>query len=282
VEVAERQENPLNLPDSFPHSLLSAPREAYEEPSHDVAVCREWGALAPEGPFPHAFELKEDLRRLFSRAREFAVVIYPAKAPIGLATLARTLQSGFTLEGFVPHRYPATPHDREETSGGDLYFFSLNGRALPAPFGITGGPSAGSPIAAADAPTRREETEELLLKLKSHTAAGLFQESLPLLYRLLSANPSDVKLRLNLAVILHILGETPEAIRLFLGILAEDPLNGQARVALAKIHLANQSYGDLRAFLPETLLLRATDPFIQKSWPEIRASLLELDQKSHA
>jgi tetratricopeptide (TPR) repeat protein len=250
---------------------------AADEPLYDLVIYRGFCNLEPTSDFPPPHLIKEELRSLITLAKKAVILLYPSKAPFLIKDLHDAELTGFSLEGFLPHRYPQTSHDHDETSTGDFYFFqnTYNSSPLPLPFGITGGPSKLSPIVATD--IEEENPDGILKSLQGFTAKGLLAEALPYIYKLISLRPNEERIKINLALNLALLGEGLEAERILKGVLCENPRNHSARISLTKLYLAQEDYENLRAYLPELLLLEKMDPLITQRWKEIRKGLKDLE-----
>jgi tetratricopeptide (TPR) repeat protein len=243
-------------------------------PLADLSVSRRFGT---PGEPPSPGEAKEEMARLFSLTGRLALALYPAKARPTLGEIASGLWHPLTLEGFMPHRYPVTFHDRGEAGAGDIYVFALEGEAVPAPFRAAGGRFSRRPhrpLAKGGGPDDPERLLSAVKELVSRRRAG---EAVPLLSRLIGMRPGEPRLRLNLGYLHLSTGSHDEAAEAFRSVLAEDPDNGEARRALAGIHLSRSEWSSLRAFLPELLILKATSPKVLESWPSIRKAFLELE-----
>jgi hypothetical protein len=268
---------PLTLSHPLECISLDTPIVAGEEPTHDLVISRNFSNLKDSDNFPSPLVIKDELRRLVTLSRRYVMVMYPSSAPYTILSLFSNLRSGFSLEGFLPHRFPETPHDKWETSKGDFYIFANthDGTALPEPFGITGGPSLLSPIGTGE--EVEDDSEKIVKNLQLFTSQGLLSDALPFIYRLIALRPTDIRIRINLALNLALLGETLEGERVLKGVLCESPKNYQARMALCKIFLSVSDYENLRAFLPELLFLRNADPKVTEMWAEIRDGLKSLE-----
>jgi tetratricopeptide (TPR) repeat protein len=270
----------LKLPDRENHSVSSSLSEAFPEPQADLVISRIFADNSFSTSFPDPIAISEELFKVFSLAKSYVILVYSRRAPFKLWPLVKNLSSGFSLEGFVPHRFPSFIHDRYPASDGDLYFFTLGKENFPDPYGISGGMSLYSPIKPAIPMEDLKDfaIAESISQLKALTSMGYYAEALPILYNLVVAKPRDLNFRINLGVILALLGEIPEAYRVLKGVLAEDPSHGLARKELAKISLSQRDFEVTRAFLPEIVLLKQVDPKIAKIWPEIREGLLAVTQ----
>ena len=269
---------PLALSRPLTHIVLDKSAEQAEEPGYDLVISRSFCNLSDPKSFPPPLLIKEELKRLITLSRHSVLIMYPAAAPFTLFSLAQNLATGFALEGFLPHRYPDTPHDRGETSTGDFYFFikSHGAQALPAPFGITGGPSRLSPVRT-EVSCPDEDPAQIVSRLRSCTSLGELAEALPFIYKLINLKPYDLRVRINLGLNLSLLGETVEGERVLKGVLCESPANHQARMALCRVYLSVSDWENLRAFLPELLFLQKADPRVRSRWNEIRTGLKSLE-----
>ncbi|MDR1039627.1 MAG: hypothetical protein LBR80_05560 [Deltaproteobacteria bacterium] len=242
-----------------------------------VAVTRRFGVA--DAPAPDPDEVKDELELLFSLAARYAVALYPAASTPRLGEIAAELHRPFGLEGFIPHRFPETFHDRGETSLADLYVFTQPGEPLPAAFRAPGGRHAFRiPLRQPDG--RPEDPELLLQAVKELAARRETGKAVPLLSRLARMRPEDSRLRLNLGYFLLNVESHASAAAAFRSVLADDPENGEARRALAGIHLHARDWAELRAFLPELMLLKASNPKLSGIWPEIRQGFLELERST--
>jgi tetratricopeptide (TPR) repeat protein len=240
----------------------------------ELAVSR--ALAAPDCPLPTPDEAAEELSTLFSVAGRYAIALYPAACAVGLGEIAADVNPSFTLEGFMPHRYPGHCHDRGETSAGDVYVFAARGETVPPPFRAPG--SARSRDAIRGGPDACGEDQGILLKaVKDLASRGETAKAVPLLARLCRMRPGDARLRLNLGYFRLNVGELEPAREAFLSVLADDPANGEARRAITGILLSRRDWPALRAFLPELLIMKAVSPKVMGLWPEIRKAFLELD-----
>jgi tetratricopeptide (TPR) repeat protein len=241
----------------------------------DLALSRRFGN--PGASVPDPDEVADELSLLFSLSCRYAVALYPAGAGTRIGQIASGLWRPFTLEGFVPHRFTETFHDRGESSGGDLYIFALEGEPLPLPFTAPGGRHArrspcGSPSG------NPEDPEMLLQAVKELASRGETGKAVPLLSRLARMRPEDTRLRLNLGYFLLNIGSLLPAAEAFRSALADEPDNGEARRALAGIFLHLRDWAGLRPFLPELMILRTSSPRVAEIWPEIRKGFIELER----
>ncbi|MDR2200313.1 MAG: hypothetical protein LBR53_12870 [Deltaproteobacteria bacterium] len=254
------------------------PSEKGEGPAPELLVSRIFGGTNPLD-FPSPRDVGLELAGLAALAAPYLAVLYPRNAPRTLGEILKGLDTGYSIEGFVPHRYPDHPFDHDSTSDADFYFLASPrvGKPLPLPFGVTGGPSRLSPV---KAESLAEEDPELIIKtLQSLTSQERLTETLPHIYKLAGLRPSDGRIRINLAVNLAILGEGLEAERVLKGVLAEKPNEHEARITLCRLHLSRSDYGKLRAFLPELLFLRKADPKVEADWEKIREGLLAVEKE---
>jgi tetratricopeptide (TPR) repeat protein len=240
----------------------------------DVSVSRRFGAPGADAPDPE--EAKEELSRLFSLSRRYALALYPASGT-GIGEIASGLWHPLTLEGFVPHRYPESFHDRGEAGGGDFYLFARRGEPVPEAFSAPGNRHS-SGIARSPTAANPEDPEILLKAVKELAAAGETAKAVPLLSRLARMRPEDLRLRLNLGYFHLNQGSRSAAAECFRSALADDPANGEARRALAGIFLSVKDWAGLRAFLPELMLLKASSPKVLQIWPEIRQGFMDLER----
>jgi tetratricopeptide (TPR) repeat protein len=240
-----------------------------------VAVSRRFGTPGEGDPDPE--ETAEELSRLFALSSRFAAVLYPAGARSRIGEIAACLWRPFTLEGFVPHRFPECFHDRGESSRGDFYIFALEGETVPPPFRAPGGRFARrDPGRSPDG--HPEDPEMLLAAVKELAARGETGKAVPLLARLARLRPTETRLRMNLGYFLLNVGNHQAAAEAFRSALADEPDSGEARRALAGIFLHMRDWAGLRPFLPELMILRTSSPKVAQIWPEIRAGFMDLER----
>jgi hypothetical protein len=272
--------SPPSLVLSRPLECLGMDSEAVmgEEPSYDLVISRSFCHLREGIPFPPPIVIKEELTHLVALSKRYVLIQYPSDAPFPLAALAANLNTGFALEGFLPHRYP----DGEASGGtpGDFYFFvnSQGSEPLPAPFGISGGPSKLSPIK--DGMIQRLVPSGVIEDMEALASKGRLPDHLPFIYKLVRLRPWDLRARTNLALNLMVSGEGIEGERVLKGILAENPQDELTRMALCRLYLEAPDYENLRAFLPELNILHDTDPRVAACWERISLALEGLDRQS--
>jgi hypothetical protein len=269
---------PERRPAASPAGSLPRPAAAIPglSPAADLAVSRRFGD--PRLPPPSLEEAESELARLFSLAGKHAAILYPSRARPGIGEAASGLRGRFTLEGLLPHRYPKTFHDSGEAASGDLYIFCADGHSVPAPFRAGGGRhSARLPVKSPSG--LPEDSESLRLEIRELAARKKLGEAVPRLARLSRMLPEEPRLRLNLGYFLLGVESCQEAAEAFRSVLAEDPECGEARLALAGIHLHLKDYASLRAFLPELMMLRPSSARVSEAWPEIRKAFMDLEAR---
>jgi hypothetical protein len=269
---------PMRLPWPLESRSTDAPLEECEEPVADLVMSRSFCHLIDQNGFPPAMVVKEELMRLIRLSRRAVMVMYPADAPHSLSALASNMDTGFSLEGFIPCRWEKAPSGCGVEAQGDLYIFvdAHSSSALPPPFGISGGPSVLSPIRGPEgflsAPIPN-------LFLEGGSMGGMRPlpgpaHDLPGMYRLAALRPYDQGVRTSLGAGVALQGDPAEGARILKGVLSENPRNRQARLELCRICLSGNDFAGLRAFLPELFFLKEADPSTAARWPEIAEGLM--------
>jgi hypothetical protein len=259
---------------------MDFPAETFEGPAFDLVVSRSLCRPLEGRGFPSQLVAMEELRRLTCLARRYVIVQFPPKAPFSLSSLALQLDTGFSLEGFVPlpeSGPESDPGGSPQGLPGDYYILanSQAGAPLPAPFGISGGPSVLSPIRIqGGAPG---ELSDALSRLRRLEDQGRLPEAIPFAFKLAALRPWDAKIRVTLAMNLAIMGKVVEGERILRGVLAENPNDRMARMALLKIFqkIPEETKDDIWDIRPEPRFHSdmppkppVTSPDLRDAWDE--------------
>jgi tetratricopeptide (TPR) repeat protein len=229
-------------------------------------------------------ELTFYLKELFTLANRFVIILAENKfsfefgdqtLDFKLTSWVRENMPGWSLAGFVPARFPNCSIDDEETSDDNFFIFS-QGQTLTEKYRIFQG------FTDVVLPPLAPGAEAALLKQARNILPTNPLEAIKPLQIVVASNPDNLVAANNLALIMYILGKTRDAEAVFKRILAEDSKIQSTRMNLAKMYIKEERWIDLRAFLPELLLLIKIDPKIDSLWPKIRNEFIKLDNRMMA